>query len=130
MKRFSLAKKDRLLNNDQFKAVLAKRKRFSNDFLAVFVAPNTCGFPRLGISVGKHCGKAVIRNRIKRLLREAYRLNRENFPQDLDYLVLLSPVLARKLKKQKSLIKQLSFVDIEKSFLALINLAQKTMEIK
>jgi ribonuclease P protein component len=60
----------------------------SDDKLIVFVAHNEEGFPRLGVSVSRKLGSAVVRNRLKRLLREAFRLSQYEIPQDLDYILI------------------------------------------
>ena len=59
-----------------FAAVFETRVRQSRGPLTVYAQPNTLGHPRIGISIGRRVGIAVQRNRIKRLLREAYRLSR------------------------------------------------------
>jgi len=45
---------------------------------------NLLGIPRLGIAVGRKAGNACARNRIKRRLREYFRLNREKMPPETD----------------------------------------------
>jgi len=45
---------------------------------------NQVGRPRLGLAVGRKVGKACVRNRIKRRLREYFRLNREKLPPETD----------------------------------------------
>jgi ribonuclease P protein component len=62
-----------------------------NRLLTIYVAENDCGYPRLGVSVGKSCGNAVVRNRLKRLLREAFRLSQNNIPDGFDYVIMISP---------------------------------------
>jgi ribonuclease P protein component len=55
--------------------------------MIVFGRPNGLGCPRLGLAVGRVVGGAVQRNRVKRLLREAFRLEQHALPAGLDFVV-------------------------------------------
>ena len=126
MKRFSFPKSKRLLGNGQFKAVLARNLRVGNELLTLYIAENDCGYPRLGVSVGKSCGGAVLRNRLKRLLREAFRLSQEEIPAGFDYLLMISPRWSEKLNKSLSpgaSVKKLKLEQIKASFLSLVDAA-------
>lgn len=96
MKRFSFPKSKRLLKDAQFKVVLSGRICVSDAFFTLYIAENDCGYSRLGVSVGRDSRNAVIRNRLKRLLREAFRQNAEQLPAGFDYLVLTSPGWSKK----------------------------------
>jgi len=123
VQRLGFAKNKRLVSNRQFRAVLAGGRRASNRLLIVYAAENDCGYPRLGASVGKVSGKAVVRNRLKRLLREAFRQNQQRIPQGFDYIVMICPTLSRRLKQadQNGTIgKVLTFERIEQALLPLI----------
>lgn len=56
----------------------------------MYMAPNACGYARLGVSIGKSNGNAVARNRLKRLIREAFRLSQHVIPADVDYFVSMA----------------------------------------
>ncbi len=67
-------RRHRLSHNREFQAVYGAKVRKARGPIAVFGLPNGLGHSRLGLSVGRDVGGAVVRNRIKRLLREAFRL--------------------------------------------------------
>ena len=71
-----------------FQRTYNRRIRASDDWLLLFGCPNELPYSRLGLSVSRKVGKAVVRNRWKRLIREAFRLTREKLPQGLDLIVI------------------------------------------
>ena len=120
MKRFSFPKKKRLISNSQFKAVLANGRRRINGVLMLYMAKNELEYSRLGVSVGKSQGNAVVRNRLKRLLREAFRQNQHQIPAGFDYVLMISPKWQKKSNIEKST-KLPTFEQVEASMLALVN---------
>lgn len=74
MTRLTLPRKLRLVHDLEFKAVYDARVRKVSGALAVSCRPNGLPHHRLGLSVGKPVGSAVVRTRCKRLVREAFRL--------------------------------------------------------
>jgi ribonuclease P protein component len=69
--------------------------RKSSGPLLVFTRPNDLAYHRLGLSVSRKVGNAVRRNRVKRMLREAFRLTRHGWPSldegGLDLVVVVRP---------------------------------------
>jgi ribonuclease P protein component len=63
----------RLRRPADFQRVRAMRRSWGHPLLVLYVAPNDGEATRLGISVGKRVGKAVVRNGVKRRVREAVR---------------------------------------------------------
>ena len=66
-------RRSRLLRSADFDHTLRAGRRASSDYLALFVSDNELGRPRVGLAVSKKLGNAVVRNRIKRRLRELVR---------------------------------------------------------
>jgi ribonuclease P protein component len=86
LKRFGLSAKERVKSRKDFEKIFANGKTIfsSNKRLKVtYLADNNKFKPGILISVAVHkkAGKAVWRNRIKRLIKEAYRLNKESFSE-------------------------------------------------
>ena len=123
MKRLYFPKSSRLVKNEQFRAVLAQKRRFSDNLLTLYIAENGLGHSRLGVSVGKSLGSAVMRNRVKRLLREAFRQNQRQLPSGYDYLLMISARWSKKLDRNElfEAIKQLGFKDVQDSLLKLVS---------
>ena len=79
------------MSNRQFRDVLRRGVRVQNGLLVLYISENDCGYSRLGVSVGKSRGRAVVRNRLKRLLREAFRGSQGVIPAGYDYVLMVQP---------------------------------------
>lgn len=78
----------RIRRKADFQRAYRCRCTASDDLLLVFGYPNGLPYPRIGMSVSRKMGKAVARNRWKRLIREAFRLGREQLPAGIDLVVV------------------------------------------
>lgn len=68
-----MGEKERLRKNSQFAAVYERGRTWANDFVVLKTLSNGLEWNRYGFVTGKRIGKAVVRNRVKRLLREIAR---------------------------------------------------------
>ena len=118
----SFPKASRLLANSQFRFVLAKRLNARYELLLLYARENGLDYPRLGISIGKSCGNAVVRNRLKRLLREAFRQNKQRITPGFDFVVSMSPQWVRQTRETKDVkaaLGAIKYAQIRDSFLKL-----------
>lgn len=60
----------------------------ANSYLVLYARKNRSATNRVGVTVSKKLGCAVVRNRIRRRLREAYRLNEDKFQPGWDIVVV------------------------------------------
>ncbi|MBL8733496.1 MAG: ribonuclease P protein component [Planctomycetes bacterium] len=87
----TLGSAQRLKSQPEFRAVYQRGQRAGGRWLTVVVLPRRGGGPeasRLGVSVSKDHGGAVRRNKLKRLLREAFRHERQQLPFALDVVLI------------------------------------------
>ena len=100
-----------LKNNREFQAVYKGGKSKANKYLVMYVLPNDSNEIRVGMSVSKKVGNSVVRHRLTRLIREAYRLHKEEIIAGADIVVVARPAAKDK-----------SYEQIESAFLHLIEL--------
>jgi len=79
----------RLRKKEDFNRVYQKGKSLANRQLVLFFLPNGLAHFRLGISVNKKLGRAVKRNRLKRLVREAVRTLKEEIQPGYDLVFIV-----------------------------------------
>ena len=80
---------ERIKDPADFRRAFDRRRSVSDDVLIVYGVENGLDHPRLGISVSrKKVRRATARNRIKRLIREAFRLGKAEMPPGIDLVVL------------------------------------------
>ena len=102
--------------NFEFKRALSRGKSVNGKYIAIYFFPNKLNLLRFGFAVGKKAGKAVERNRIKRIIREAARLSATDFKKGFDLVfVWKNRVSADKVR----------FYDVKKDVETLYNLIAK-----
>ncbi len=74
--------------NYEFRRMYSKGKSGVSSYLVVYFRPNRRGNNRLGVTVSAKLGHAVVRNRIRRRIREIFRLNQPKLKQGYDMIVV------------------------------------------
>ncbi|MFG0258623.1 MAG: ribonuclease P protein component [Phycisphaerales bacterium JB043] len=87
--RFFFRRRHRLTRNNEFRRVYDEGVRVPRGVLVVIGAPNGLEHARLGLSVSRKVGNAVIRSRVKRCLRESFRLLQHECPGGFDIVVVV-----------------------------------------
>jgi ribonuclease P protein component len=98
------AKRSRLSRSSDFQRIYRQGRSTASRFLVLYWFKRPAELadegPRLGLSVSKKLGGAVIRNRVKRLLREAFRANAEQLAKEYDLVVIARPQLIELVRRE------------------------------
>ena len=79
---------DSIKINQEFRTVYKNGRSRANAYLVVYLLENSSDRNRLGISVSKKVGNSVVRHRLKRLIKESYRLHENMFNSGLNIVVI------------------------------------------
>lgn len=90
----------------EFKNLFSKGKFYYGEFIHMYIRPNNKAYNKLGIAVSKKQGKAVIRNHIKRLVRENYKNFESNLNCGYNILFIIN-------KDKNAIVKSINFCDIK-----------------
>ncbi|MBN2797310.1 MAG: ribonuclease P protein component [Clostridia bacterium] len=106
----------KLRNTRQFNHVYKKGKSIVNKHIVMYYVKNTENYNRVGFSVSKKVGKAVVRNRVKRLLKESFRAHEEKMKQGYDIVFVARVRLKDSTYKEveKSMVYALSKSDLKR----------------
>jgi ribonuclease P protein component len=103
-----IRRRSRLSKSQDFDRVYRAGRSVANRYLVLYyfqrpdegAALGTSAVSRVGFSVSKRLGPAVQRNRLKRALREAYRLNEHRIRADLDFVLIARAPLSELLEER------------------------------
>lgn len=109
-------KKTKMLKkNYEFRKVLTKGKYYSGKYIECFVLKNNTNYNFLGLAISTKIGKAVVRNHIKRLIRENYKNIELSIKEGYSIVFLF---------KKKANVKEANFYDIKEDIKIIINKAE------
>ena len=83
-----MRKIDTLKKNYEFKNVLTKGKFYKGNYITIYITKNNKDKNIIGIAISKKIGKAVKRNRLKRIIRESYYLEKNNLNKGYNIVFL------------------------------------------
>jgi ribonuclease P protein component len=87
-KPFAFRPAEHLRRPADFRRTYDRRRSTADSWLIVYACENGLPHLRLGLSVSRKVGKAHVRNRLRRLYREAFRLTRHEMPTGLDLVLI------------------------------------------
>ncbi len=91
LKRFPFSKDSQIRKGWEYDRVYDQGKRLHGKGFTLICRANDLGHSRIGVSVNRKIRGAVRRNRLKRIIRESFRLQRDNYPSGADIVFAVRP---------------------------------------
>ena len=92
MKKHGFYKYEHIRKNEEFKAVYKNGKSCRDKYFVLYTKtvenPDSQPFIKIGFTVSKKVGNATVRNRIRRMLKEVYRLNKSRLAKAIDIVIV------------------------------------------
>jgi len=86
--RFTFRKRERIRKRAEYQAVYRKGKRYAHKYVIMYVLERKDENRRLGVACPKAVGSPVRKNRVKRLFREVFRLNKHRIKPGVDIVLV------------------------------------------
>lgn len=109
MRKFDLKKSHKILKRHDFVFLSKYGKKFQDSYFIIIYKQDGSDHSRLGITVSKRVGNAVLRNRLKRLIREYFRLNKNHLTGHWNFNIIAK-------KKAAALSSRQVFMSLETLF--------------
>lgn len=93
-------KKERIRSRTEYTEIFNQGKKTYSSNLIIFCRANGENYTRVGITASRKVGKAVVRNRVKRFLREYYRQHKSYFATSYDYSLVVRQGFSQLPKKK------------------------------
>ena len=91
---FTFPRADRLTKKTDYARVFSTGEKYVGRYFVCYVVQRTGSGSRLGFAVSRKVGNAVVRNRVKRYLREFYRTHRGAFKIEAELVIIARPAVA------------------------------------
>jgi ribonuclease P protein component len=84
-----MKKENIVRKNYEFSDIINNNNKFKNKYFIVYIKENELSKTRFGISVGKKIGKAVVRNKLKRQIKNILDMQKKDYQNNLDCIIII-----------------------------------------
>ncbi|MGA1790782.1 MAG: ribonuclease P protein component [bacterium] len=88
LKKEGIKRVERIRKKAEFEKIFRSARRVNKKNLRIYYTHNDRKFSRFAVVTGRKLGKAVLRNRLKRIIREIYRRNKRLFGNEIDWIFI------------------------------------------
>jgi ribonuclease P protein component len=125
MTNFKFPKITRIHSKKDFRAILDSKLFIKNELMKLYIAPNGTKKSRFAVSISSKIAPVAVRNRLKRLARETFRLSQSEIADGFDYFLIYSVMLS---KRPASDINKTTLKQVQQSFIELAKQGHKRFE--